>query len=73
MHDIKKLQTLALRVIEDIPGLTRMEWFRACNQKRNFPGKINWHTFKFQVVLKLVVDNQVKVDGDFFFHNSHTI
>ena len=67
---IDEFKLVALDTIKSNPGFTRMEWFNACcktDKQRN----TLWHTFKFHVALVLVLDGQVKADGDNFFHISH--
>ena len=77
MQSLKNLINHAEEVIRSQPGLTRMEWFNACceaDQHRN----TNWHVFKFQVALQLILGGRVKSsspsgDNGFaqFFHISH--
>jgi len=65
---VKEVQDHALREIIINPGLSRMEWFKVCNQRLSMLGHVvSWHAFKFDIILKLVVDKKVNSSDGFFW------
>lgn len=77
MEKLKSLIEHAEKTIRANPGLNRMEWFTACCEAgphRN----TDWHIFKFQVALQLILSGKVKCKDHstdkglaLFFHASH--